>query len=120
MITGHQISLRPTTVKDLEIFFQFQLDKEAIQLAAFAPKNPTDKIAYITKYTKHLEDPTIRSGTIMVGKQIVGSIAKFVVEDDAEITYWIDRKFWGRGIASAALKEFLGQMEIVEFIYKLT
>jgi len=107
MIKSHQISLRPTTVKDLEKFFQFQLDKEGINLAAFTPKDPTDKTAYITKYTKHLEDPTIKTRTIMVGKQIAGSIAKFVIERDAEITYWIDKKFWGQGVASAALKDFL-------------
>ena len=29
------------------------------------------------------------------------------MEGDAEITYWIDRKFWGRGIATKALKELL-------------
>lgn len=107
MINSHQISLRLTTVKDLEEFFQFQLDREGIYLAAFTPKDPTDKIAYIAKYTKHLEDPTITTRTIMVDKQIVGSIAKFVIENDAEITYWIDLTFWGQGIASVALKEFL-------------
>ena len=38
---------------------------------------------------------------------IVGSIAKFVMNGEAEITYWIDRNFWGQGIATKALKEFL-------------
>ncbi|WP_246158531.1 GNAT family N-acetyltransferase [Catellatospora sichuanensis] len=33
----------------------------------------------------------------------VGSIASFVIEGDTEVTYWIDRSFWGRGIASRAL-----------------
>jgi RimJ/RimL family protein N-acetyltransferase len=37
----------------------------------------------------------------------VGSVAKYVMENDAEITYWIDRNFWGQGIATMALKEFL-------------
>ncbi|MEO8665627.1 MAG: GNAT family N-acetyltransferase [Ignavibacteria bacterium] len=103
----NQISLRPTTVTDLEKLFQFQLDKEGIHLAAFTPKDPTDKTAYMTKFKKILEDPTITNRTIIVDKQIVGSIAQFIMEGDAEITYWIDRKFWGQGVASAALKEFL-------------
>lgn len=107
MNKSNQISLRKTTVTDLEMLFQFQLDKEAIHLAAFTPKDPTDKIAYITKFKRLLEDPTITNRTIIVDKQIVGSIAKFIMEGDAEITYWIDRKFWGQGVASAALKEFL-------------
>ena len=29
------------------------------------------------------------------------------MEKEAEITYWIDRKFWGQGIATAALQNFL-------------
>ena len=62
---------------------------------------------YIEKYTKHLADPTIRMRTVKVNDVIVGSIAKFVRENEAEITYWIDRKCWGQGIARTALNEFL-------------
>lgn len=76
-------------------------------MAAFTPKDPTDKIAYIAKYMKHLKDPTITMRTIILGNQIVGSVSKFVIEHDAEITYWIDRKFWGQGIAFFALKQLL-------------
>jgi RimJ/RimL family protein N-acetyltransferase len=101
------IKLRRTEVTDLDKFFQFQLDKEAIFLAAFTPKDPTDKSAYLIKHTKLLSDPTINNQTIIVDNIIAGSIAKFVMEGDAEITYWIDRNFWGQGIATKALKEFL-------------
>lgn len=45
--------------------------------------------------------------TIIADTVIVGSIAKFVLEGDAEITYWIDKAFWGKGIATTALKNFL-------------
>lgn len=154
------IKLRPTVPADLDTLFQFQLDKEGGYLAAFMPKDPTDKEAYITKHTKLLDDPTVNNQTIILDDIIVGSIAKFVMEGDAEITYWIDKKFWGQGIATKALKEFLAietirpifgrvafdnfgsqkvlencsfekvgsdkgfanarQMEIEEFIYKLT
>ena len=70
------------------------------------PKDPTDKSAYINKHTKLLDDPTVNNQTILLDNVIVGSIAKFVMEGKTEITYWIDRKFWGHGIASNALKEF--------------
>ena len=71
------------------------------------PKDPTDKAAYIAKYTKLLSDPTVNNQTIIIDNIIVGSIAKFVMEGDTEITYWIDRKYWGQGIATKALKELL-------------
>lgn len=102
-----QIQLKPTIEPDLEFLFQFQLDGEAQYMAAFMPKNTADKAAYLAKYAKFLNDPTINNQTIWLGGTIVGSIAKFEIEGDAEITYWIDRKFWGKGIATAALKNFL-------------
>ena len=45
--------------------------------------------------------------TIIVDNIIVGSISKFEIEGDAEITYWIDKKYWGRGVGTHTLKEFL-------------
>lgn len=103
----HDIKLRPTVVEDLETLFQFQLDDEANYLAAFTSKDSTNKEAYIAKFTKLLADPTINNQTIIAGTVIVGSIAKFIMEDDVEITYWIDKNFWGKGIATTALKDFL-------------
>jgi RimJ/RimL family protein N-acetyltransferase len=102
-----RIKLRPTTIPDLDTLFQFQTNKEGGWLAAFMPKDPTDRAAYIAKYTKLLEDPTVNNQTIVAGDIIVGSIARFIMEGKAEITYWIDREYWGRGIATQALQKFL-------------
>jgi ribosomal-protein-alanine N-acetyltransferase len=101
------IKLRLTEVEDLDTLFQFQLDKEGGYLAAFMPEDPTNKTTYINKYKKLLNDPTVNNQTILLDNIIVGSIAKFVMDDSAEITYWIDREFWGKGIATKALNEFL-------------
>ena len=102
-----EIKLRITQLTDLEQFFLFQLDEEAGYLAAFMPKDHTNKEAFINKYTRLLNDPNITMRTILVDGTIAGSVSKFVMEGDAEITYWIDKKFWGQGIASNALTDFL-------------
>ena len=106
-MTARNISLIKTEKDDLNAFFQFQLDKEANYMAAFTAKDPNDKRAYIEKYSKFLTDPTINMRTIKIDDTIIGSIAKFVIEKDAGITYWIDRNYWGQGIGTAALKSFL-------------
>jgi ribosomal-protein-alanine N-acetyltransferase len=106
-MTDNKITLTKTEREDLDTLFQFQLDDEANRLAAFTSKDPSDKNAYIEKYAKHITDPTINMKTIKADGEIVGSVAKFVMHGDAGITYWIDRKCWGRGIASTALHEFL-------------
>lgn len=104
---ANNIALVKTEKDDLNAFFQFQLDEEANYLAAFTSKDSNNKTAYIEKYTKFLTDPTINMQTIKLDNEIVGSIAKFVRGGDAEITYWMDKKFWGKGIATTALKKFL-------------
>ncbi|MFZ7114276.1 MAG: GNAT family N-acetyltransferase [Bacteroidota bacterium] len=101
------LSLRKSEQEDLVSFFQFQLNEEAIYLAAFTPKDPSDRIAYLEKYSKLLTNPDINMMTIEVDDVIVGSVSKYVMENEAEITYWIDRKFWGKGIATLALSSFL-------------
>jgi RimJ/RimL family protein N-acetyltransferase len=106
-MTNKNILLTETEKDDLNVFFQFQLNEEANYLAAFTAKDPTDKAAYLEKYAKHLADPTIHMRTIKLNNVITGSIAKFVMQGEAGITYWIDRDFWGQGIATAALKNFL-------------
>ena len=103
----HEIQLRPTTIADLDTLFEFQLDPEGRHLAAFMSQDSTNKEAYLAKYTRLLADPTVNNQTIMADSVIAGSIAKFIMGGDAEITYWIDRKFWGKGIATTALKDFL-------------
>ena len=105
MIT--KISLSKTTIEDLDALFQFQLDEEANYLAAFTSKDSSDKDADIEKYSKFLTDPTKNTQTIKANDAIVGSIAKFEIDGDAEITYWIDKNFWGKGVATAALKQLL-------------
>lgn len=101
------VTLKPTKLSDLELFFQFQLDVEAIYMAAFTPENPQDKEAYMKKYSRLLQNPTINMKTIFCGNEVAGSISKFEMDGRAEITYWIDKRFWGRGIGTQALHAFL-------------
>lgn len=107
MNNSSEIILRPTTVTDLEKLFVIQLNEEANHIAAFTSKDATDKAAYLQKFTGLLNDPTINNQTITVNNIIIGSIAKFEMRGHAEITYWIDKPFWNKGVATAALRKFL-------------
>ena len=106
-MTTNSITLTETTADDLHLLFEFQLDEEANYLAAFTAKDISDKVAYLEKYTKHLADPTITMRTIKANDEIIGSVAKYMMEGDAEITYGIDKKYWRQGIATTALADFL-------------
>lgn len=38
---------------------------------------------------------------------VVGTVTKFEINDEAEVAFWIDKPFWGKGIATKALNIFL-------------
>ena len=40
----------------------------------------------------------------------VGSAAVFPVEGDTEVTYWIRKDWWGRGVATATLAALLAEV----------
>ncbi|RSK50180.1 GNAT family N-acetyltransferase [Hymenobacter rigui] len=101
------IQLRPTQEADLPHLYAFQLDAEACRLAAFVPAENADRAAYLAKFQRFLHTPTIHMQSILVDGELAGSIAKFEIEGEAEITYWLDRRYWGRGVATAALRQFL-------------
>ncbi len=99
--------IRATVVSDLEVFFLNQLDEESNQMAAFTSADPTDKKSYIDKWTRLLSDETIHMKTIIYNDEVAGTVAKYEMDGKAEITYWIGKRYWGRGIASKAVDAFL-------------
>ncbi|WP_400190492.1 GNAT family N-acetyltransferase [Hymenobacter sp. B81] len=101
----------------MALLFEFQLDAQARYLAAFTAPDPTDKAAYLHKYTMLLSDPTVNNQTILVGDVVAGSVAKFEIDGKAEISYWLDRAFWHRGIATRALSLFLKLETTLRYSY---
>ncbi len=101
------ISLRDVTDDDLPIFFEHQSDSIANRMAAFTAPDPTDRAAFRAKWQKISNDDTVTIKTILSEGQVAGHIASFEQSGRREITYWIGREFWGKGIATKALSEFL-------------
>lgn len=103
-----EILLRDVIESDLPIFFIQQLDAEANRMAAFTAKDPSDRQAFDTHWAKIRADPNIQIKTILYQGQVAGSVLIHSWFGEPEVSYWIGREFWGKGIATAALKEFLG------------
>ena|SRR5665213_3490220 len=45
--------------------------------------------------------------TIVHGADAIGFVATFLNEGKTEVTYWIGRSHWGRGVATAALGKLI-------------
>ena len=97
------VALRLVEDGDLDALFEQQRDPEAVRMAAFTPEDPNDRSAFDAHMARVRTAPGITHRAVTCDGQLVGSIASFPIDDQTEITYWIDRAAWGRGIASRAL-----------------
>ena len=104
---ANDIVLRDVTDDDLPIFFDQQLDPDASYMAAFTSKDPTDRDAFMAHWARIRADETIINRTILCDGQVAGSVASFEDAGQLEVTYWLGREFWGKGIATKALAALL-------------
>ncbi|MFF2448386.1 GNAT family N-acetyltransferase [Neobacillus sp. NPDC058068] len=106
------IMLRNVVGDDLPIFFKHQQNREANHMAAFTSKDPGDWNSFITHWNKILTDKDIMEQTIIVENNVVGHISRFEQFGEPEVSYWIGKEYWGKGIATNALREFLKHVTI--------
>jgi RimJ/RimL family protein N-acetyltransferase len=106
-----EVLLRDVLEEDLPTFFAQQLDPDANTMAAFTAKNPSDKAAFSTHWAKILADESITIKTILYRADIAGHIACHAWFGDPEVTYWIGKEYWGLGIATASLSQFLATLK---------
>src|SRR5215510_8695806 len=114
---SNELLLRNVVNDDLLIFFEYQLDPEANYMAAFTAKDPTNQEAFIAHWRRNLADKTTINQTILFNGQVAGSVSSYLDEGKPEVTYWLGKEYWGRGIATSALKEFLAHHNPARPIY---
>ena len=104
------VQLRDVVDADLPIFFAQQQEPAGVQMAAFTAKDPEDRAAFDSHWAKIRADASITMQTILYEGKVVGSIVCHSWFGEPEISYWLGEAFWGKGIATAALHEFLSQL----------
>jgi RimJ/RimL family protein N-acetyltransferase len=106
------VGLRAVADEDLDALFAMTRDPVAVRMAAFTRPDPDDRAAFDEHMARVRASPQNRTRAVTVGGDLVGSIASFVMDGETEITYWIDRAWWGRGVAGQALAEFLRKVAV--------
>ncbi len=98
------ILLRNVIESDLPILFEQQLEPEATAMAAFPSR---DREAFMAHWAKIMTDETVILKTILYNDQIAGSIVSWDMLDEREVGYWLGKEYWGKGIATEALAEYI-------------
>jgi len=101
-----QIKLRPQKVSDAKRFYEILGNPNFIFFGARL-KSVADERKWLRGNAKRQKDNISWNYTIIYGKEVVGGInvkinyhRKYI----GEIGYFLDEKYWGRGITSQAVK----------------
>ena len=103
------VELREVHDSDLPVFFRQMNDPEALHMAAFVPKDPADRDAFDAHWARIRSSSDVVR-TVLADGDVVGSAAVYGVPGEREVTYWVDRSYWGKGIATAALRALLAEV----------
>ena len=108
MAAAGEFILRAVAVADLEVLFEQQSDAAANEMAGFPAR---ERDAFMAHWARIMADTTGEIRVIDVGGAIAGNIVAFEHDGRREVGYWLGRAWWGRGIATRALRRFLDDVE---------
>ena len=98
------VALRHVSDRDLETFFEHQLDSDATRMADFPARN---REAHMAHWSKIMRDPTVVTRTILFDGRVAGNIVSWEENGERQVGYWIGKSYWGKGVATAALSQFV-------------
>jgi RimJ/RimL family protein N-acetyltransferase len=100
-------SLREVRDEDLAVLFEQWADPVAARMAAFTAPDHMDRDAFERRWSRLRADETVTTRVIVVDGEVAGTIGSWGDPGEREVTYWIGRSYWGKGIATRALEAFL-------------
>jgi RimJ/RimL family protein N-acetyltransferase len=100
-------TLREARDEDLPLLFEQWADPVAAHMAAFTAPDHMDRDAFERRWSRLRAEETVLARVIVVDDDVAGTIGSWGDSGEREVTYWIGRSYWGKGIATDALNAFL-------------
>jgi RimJ/RimL family protein N-acetyltransferase len=99
------VTLREVEEDDLAALYEHQREPEALRMGSLRTR---ERDAFMTHWTTTiLGNASVTKRTILVDGCVAGNVVSFGRDGRRLVGYWLGREFWGKGVATAALFEFL-------------
>jgi len=99
--------LRDVTESDLDVFYEHQREPEANEMAIFPAR---DRAAFDAHWQGVRANDSAITRTIVSEGEVAGNIGSWEQDGRRLVGYWVGREFWGKGLATRALREFVGEV----------
>jgi RimJ/RimL family protein N-acetyltransferase len=102
------ITLRPVEPADVDVLYEHEADPIAADMAKFPSR---DRATYAAHFERTFANESAIRHAVLVDGAVAGSMMSWRGEDGRRLVgYWLGREFWGRGIATEALRLFLAEV----------
>jgi RimJ/RimL family protein N-acetyltransferase len=105
------VTLRPLVDEDADFVFDMLRDPVAVHMVgATSTADPDDRTWFDGWFAEFRFSPDVRSFAVLEAEELAGVVAVYNIPAAPEVTFWIDRGFWGRGIGSRSLALLLEEV----------
>ena len=101
------ISIRAVEESDLDAFYEHQADPIG---AAMVPMPSRDRAALVEHWHRNLARADNIARTVVVDGAVAGHVVSWEADGRRMLGYWIGRGFWGRGVATTAVRALLDEI----------
>lgn len=98
------IELRPVTDADIPTLWEQQADQDANDRAGVPSRSPDN---FAEHWARLMSDPNVDKQVILADGEIAGQLVRWTTPIEHPVGYWLGRAFWGKGIATEALQQFI-------------
>ena len=104
------VALRPLQDGDFERLFLLESDVVGADMIALLPRAPGDRAGFEQHWQRIRGDATVISRAIECDGEFAGYAVSFLINNERQVGYWVERELWGLGIATAALRLLIAEL----------
>ena len=105
----NHIELRDLDDDDLDAIYEMMRDRESVAMAAFTAEDPDDRDACDEWIGRQRAAAGVSCFVVTENGGFAGTAAAFTIDGDREVSFWIARHAWGRGVATEALRHLMSR-----------
>jgi RimJ/RimL family protein N-acetyltransferase len=105
------VQLREVQKADIARFFEHHLEVRPLPASASAADRTSREKTFVDRWEKMLTDEKTLARAVVWNDAVAGFVVLSIQHQKPTISSWLGRDYWGKGIATGAVRDFLALIE---------